>query len=409
MLTSDLIRYKITDDQINPAYISRKEAGRYLRVSEDLIGIYRSSVGLTQGEIKRRLEDYESTSTDYRIFRGLAKLLEEKATYSPPHDWDYPQIREEVFQEATKAYPIVTQPDLIYQTRREDVLESIAQKLGVAPQELGYGLYGDLLQNHILTNMEKIIPEELLRRYNLALAQGILYRSLRMRIELFSDYKPIFRYIKLARLIYLIERNPKGGYLITLTGPASLLRRTQKYGVNMALFLPGLLLASKWRMWADVSTRAGLKVFSLDQNCGLHSHYHPEKLFNSKLEEMFAQKFSKKPTEWKMEREGEIIDLVGRVFIPDFTFTHQDGRRASLEIVGFWTPEYLEKKLKKLRAAGRRNLIVAVNQTLNCSPDDFSGPVIFFKYSLKPSQVLEKLEEIGRMLKEEEVPNFAGS
>lgn len=154
MLTSDLIRYKITDDQITPAYITRKEAGRYLQVSEDLIGIYRSSVGLTQGEIKRRLEDYESTSTDYRIFRGLAKLLEEKATYSPPHDWDYPQIREEVFQEATKAYPIVTQPDLIYQTRREDVLESIAQKLGVAPQELGDGLYGDLLQNHILTNWD---------------------------------------------------------------------------------------------------------------------------------------------------------------------------------------------------------------------------------------------------------------
>lgn len=406
MLTSDLIRYRIIDDQITPAYITRKEAGRYLRVSEDLIGIYTSSVGLTQGEIKRRLEDYESTSTDYRIFRGLAKLLEEKATFSPPSDWDYPRLREKVFHQATKEYPIVIQPDLIYQTRRENVLESIAQKLGVSTQELGDGLYGDLPQNHILVDMEEITPEGLLRRYNLALAQGILYRALRMRIELSSNYKAVFRYIKLAGLIYLIEKNPQGVYSITLTGPASLLRRTQKYGVNMARFLPGLLLASKWRMWADVSTPAGLKVFSLNQDCGLHSHYHPEKLFDSKLEEIFACRFKKRQTEWKMEREGEIIDLRGRVFIPDFTFTHQDGRKASLEIVGFWTPEYLEKKLEKLRAAGRRDLIVAVNQTLNCSPDDFSGPVIFFKYALQPSQVLEKLKEIGRMPEKEEIPGF---
>ena len=400
MLTSDLIRYKITDDRIIPAYITRKEAGRYLKVSNDLTGIYTNSVGLTRGEIKRRLEDYESVSTDYRIFRGLSKLLEEKATYSPPFDWDYPQLREEVFQEAVRAYPIVTQPDLIYQTRREDVLMPIARKLGVSTQELNDGLYGDLPQNHILVNMEKIAPEELLRRYNLALAQGILYRALRMRVELRSDYKAVFKYIKLARLIYLIERGPKEGYHIMLTGPASLLRRTQKYGVNMAFFLPGLLLASRWKMWADVATTAGVKVFSLDQDCSLHSHYRPERLFDSQLEERFARQFSQKPTEWKLEREAEVIDLRGRVFIPDFTFTHPDGRRASLEIVGFWTPEYLEKKLEKLRAAERGDLIVAVNQTLNCSSDDFSGPVIFFKYSLKPSQVLEKLEEVGRMPQE---------
>jgi predicted nuclease of restriction endonuclease-like RecB superfamily len=78
--------------------------------------------------------------------------------------------------------------------------------LGGPTQELGDDLYGDLPQNHILVDMEEITPEGLLRRYNLALAQGILYRALRMRIEPFSNYKPIFRYIKLAGLIYLIEK-----------------------------------------------------------------------------------------------------------------------------------------------------------------------------------------------------------
>jgi len=40
----------------------------------------------------------------------------------------------------------------------------------------------------------------------------------------------------------------------------------------------------------------------------------------------------------------DIFDLGAQVMIPDFAIEHPDGRRAILEIVGFWTPEYLESK-----------------------------------------------------------------
>ena len=42
----------------------------------------------------------------------------------------------------------------------------------------------------------------------------------------------------------------------------------------------------------------------------------------------------------------------------------RDGRsrRYVLEIVGFWTPDYLESKCRRLRAAGIDNLILCVDQ-----------------------------------------------
>jgi len=41
------------------------------------------------------------------------------------------------------------------------------------------------------------------------------------------------------------------------------------------------------------------------------------------------------------------------VFIPDFGF-EKNGVKAYLEVVGFWTDEYLQKKLGKLRESTLR-------------------------------------------------------
>ena len=52
------------------------------------------------------------------------------------------------------------------------------------------------------------------------------------------------------------------------------------------------------------------------------------------------------------------------LFLPDFTMRHADGREALVEVVGFWTPEYLEAKVRKIRAASLRSLILVVYRGL---------------------------------------------
>ncbi|HEX7033640.1 MAG TPA: DUF790 family protein, partial [Nitrososphaera sp.] len=73
--------------------------------------------------------------------------------------------------------------------------------------------------------------------------------------------------------------------------------------------------------------------------------------FDSLVEEKFARKFNEVAGEgsgWKLVREPDpLIVADGKAFIPDFMF-EKYGSRVYLEIVGFWTPEYLERKLQKI-------------------------------------------------------------
>jgi hypothetical protein len=94
--------------------------------------------------------------------------------------------------------------------------------------------------------------------------------------------------------------------------------------------------------------------------------------------------------------------------IPDFAF-ELGGRRIYLEIVGFWTPEYLKRKLAKLReAAAETDLIVAADSSLGITRK-LPGRVIFFEKEVPLKPVLEELEAVERdqMRREEEAATRA--
>ena len=47
----------------------------------------------------------------------------------------------------------------------------------IGPEQVRAWLYADLPEAHVLTSFEAPTPEVLLERYNLAQAQGVLYRA----------------------------------------------------------------------------------------------------------------------------------------------------------------------------------------------------------------------------------------
>ncbi len=85
--------------------------------------------------------------------------------------------------------------------------------------------------------------------------------------------------------------------------------------------------------------------------------------------------------------------------IPDFRLVHNDGRDFLLEIVGYWRPEYLQKKFSQVQRANVDNLILAVSERLNLEKSgvkltDKSLKIIWFKDKLSPQNVLEFLEKL---------------
>lgn len=59
-----------------------------------------------------------------------------------------------------------------------------------------------------------------------------------------------------------------------------------------------------------------------------------------------------------LEREVDHYLIPGSVMIPDFRLVHPNGRTFLLEIVGYWRPEYLQKKFSQVRRAECDNLIL---------------------------------------------------
>jgi predicted nuclease of restriction endonuclease-like RecB superfamily len=69
-------------------------------------------------------------------------------------------------------------------------------------------------------------------------------------------------------------------------------------------------------------------------------------------------------------------------------------RRWILEIVGFWTPEYLARKLALYRRAGLRNLILCIDDERQCADGDLplGARVLRFRRHVAVDQVLRLLD-----------------
>ena len=404
MLPTDLLMNRVNGETVVPKRVELDEA--MVTIASELINIFTLSKGSTRAELNRHLLDLEGEETDYRFKRGLAHLLSgsfsEFETVSP---LEPPMLRERVF--AASAMVVASSRSTI------DTLQTVADQLSqelekeVLPEQIKQGLYADLPDNQILIEFKAPTPEALLHRYNLSQVQGIFYRASHVRIDAHrndpGEYKLLFRYTKLFQLMTYIEGDADHGFTLTMDGPTSLFNASTRYGLALAKMLPALLHVTKWTLTADLqmkdfySGEIRKTRFTIDSDCGLVSHYPPGKTYDSMLEEGFVDRWNKTKTEWKLEREVDLVPIPGSVMIPDFRLVHPDGRTFLFEIVGYWRPEYLRKKFYQVKMADRTDLILAVSERLNLEKagvkmQDIPDRVIWFKDKLLPKSVLALLD-----------------
>jgi len=143
------------------------------------------------------------------------------------------------------------------------------------------------------------------------------------------------------------------------------------------------------------STRPAKLVIS--NKDGFTSHLPSPDEFDSTLEESFAKKFGSERNGWQLIREGEILHDHQKTFAPDFTFRHIDGTEVLLEIVGFWTPEYLAHRRETLQQFRHHRILIAVPEKSLRQGANIGENVLVYKTALKLTPLMEILERI-RML-----------
>lgn len=336
---------------------------------------------------------------------------------------DSAAIRKALFEESSRRKFALTEME------RKEIFEVVASRLHLTSDTIASIMWSDLDDNQVLEEFDAIDVKSLIGWYNLALIQTLLFSCTKLEFSISGglNWKRVLRSVKRLGLMYYLQQQEdissnknKRGIVCSIEGPLSLFRLTDRYGTAVAKLLPSIIVLSKgtewhidaWIMRRTIEGQKTLYNFKLSDSeapslltdpfyyyynnnsnnnesdskrgrINREDQQQPSRLssdyFDSAVEEKFARKFEAAATAgWKLVREPDpLVVSDGRAFIPDFMI-EKYGRRVYLEIVGFWTPEYLERKLKKLAdiIVGNYNaespettidLFIALNKDLACS------------------------------------------
>jgi predicted nuclease of restriction endonuclease-like RecB superfamily len=395
MLTSELAIAAYRAGRVVPDRLTRRAHAHYLAYARQMLAVYRTGIGRTRRALHRDIENLFAAEPDCptRRIHAFCKLLDEAGTFRADRRGQAARLRLRVFTLAAAHHPLVRERDRLFDSLEVEVKARIAQDLGRPWDDIEAALYADVLDFQALDAFAGCTdPADLLSRYNVAQLQAALYRCERMVVTATRDFVPILRYAKLVGLLVETARAGPEAYRITLSGPATVLRATRRYGVLFARFLPALLACRGWRLEALIrtpwNTRADLVLTDRD---GFTSHFPAPAEFDSGIEAEFARAFGAERDGWRLLRAAEVLQQGQLVFVPDFVFRRDDGAEVLFEIVGFWTLEYLAKKREVLsRFRDRRVLLAVAERSLRpgaAVPPD----VLVYKSNLKAAPVLEAL------------------
>ena len=312
-------------------------------------------------------------------------------------------IRKELFEESSKRGFALTE------FGRREIIDKVASRINMPANDIIDIMWSDLEENLVLEWFDVISPEQLLAWYNLSLMQTLLFNCTKLEFSVTggSNWKHILRNIKRLGLMYNLQykaledekqainidetnndnrdikfinisntdRKNNSIIICSLDGPLSIFKLTDRYGTSIAKILPSIISTDTWSLKAWIVRKTmslGKKIyeFKMSNNdappLSREPYYNKESdkerkrtlytakelpqliYFDSGVEEKFSTKFEQYATGWKLIREPDPLILSnGKALIPDFAF-EKYGIRIYLEIVGFWTKEYLEKKIQKI-------------------------------------------------------------
>src|ERR1700755_2298501 len=159
MLTADLALSWQRGEQIKPRYVDADD-GEYLRAAEDLIALFVEHDGARRSTLEESWREYVGTGTDYKILRGLIKLLTDRCEFETSSTVEPVEIRRALFMRARLHHPVIDEET------RARVFAEVKNELASDADALDAAVYADLPENQTLDGFETIKPEELLDLYN---------------------------------------------------------------------------------------------------------------------------------------------------------------------------------------------------------------------------------------------------
>jgi uncharacterized protein len=382
-----LLSYRVRGSRLIPRFLEASDIP-WLR---ELLDEYQRFVGKRRRELASRLKEplaFESPDDKRRLAcHVLSRMLRSNAkTPLAPE-----KTRASLFSTAAKR-----NAERGRESWRDAVLQEAARALGSNASDLEASIFGDLSDEQFVSPLPAALsPNEVMLRSNLALVQGILQRANAVRIELDGNSRAVLRLAKLRGLICQATVRGAESAMVEISGPLALFRRTLIYGRALGELVPALAWCRRFKIEASCHVGGGAFDLVICSGDPIFPSNEPRR-YDSALEERFARDFQRFAPDWHVVREPQPIQIQGAHLFPDFALEHRlnPQRRWLLEIIGFWTPEYLEAKISSLRSAQIKNLIICVDAQRGCGESDFPNAtrVIQFRRRIDPAEVMAAIE-----------------
>jgi uncharacterized protein len=466
MLPIELLRVRISSkmNQIRPVFCDYENE---LSLPSKIIKMYEEMAEkkVSKANVDENVSKIEAKYADYKLVRGLCHLLEQRCVYASYTSSNIAfsdngnnnntnnavYLRRNIFEESSRnGYPVT-------ENERKYILQKVASKNNLTIDELELAMWNDLDKNKYLKNFDSLTSLQLVAWYNISIIQTVLLNCVKLEFSVYGgfNWKKILRKIKQLGLMYFLYSEPNlklasnnqtknqdmllgsnndKRIICTVDGPLSIVRLTDKYGMAMAKLIPLIIFTERWSIDATILRKSmnGIKktynfqLSNRDKDLPIfdashitsHTHVQSERdseiglsfnkyimdSFDSNVEKKFMDKFLTFSTDWQLAREPDPLILSdGKAFIPDFVF-EKHGVKVYLEIVGFWTKDYLKRKLEKIKdlttnpvtAEGAADLLIAANMDNYISENGEKIRIdsIFSKFIAKKNLIFYKKDEI---------------
>lgn len=425
------------------------------RLVEQAIAVFDEAAGKARDEYDA--QTLEAVMGDYRLGRCIEACLLAWYAFEQPGMGDLLAVGEqEALQARDIASPSLLRFALwdaanarggfVLPEERSQFLSDLAREWGLVaePERLDKLAVMDSDAAAVLRlKGEPPHPSEVLQLYNRGVVKTLLAHSTQVQFRLGSlpgdALRKAYFMAKRNGVLVDIEKDAPGGFVLTLFGPEQAFGTADKYGrrlADVALSLLRSLLGSA--PGSAIQGTASLilhdrpyrfhitgEVLQRLEYAPAYSEHAPagrlaetvaaysvgsvlepemdeeavEPTFDSLVEAALYRSFKSLERQgythgWRIQREPDpLLADPGVVLIPDFAFVRGE-RRVFMEVAGFWSPLYREKKVAKLRALsgnGDVALILAVPQDAATTFAGLPFPTVAYKKDVRATDMLALL------------------
>ena len=361
MLTRELLNYSIRKGIVYPRFVNTQEP-ELCRLAEDLVDMANKSVGHSWQEVQEALDIRTKGYHKQKVSRGLMKLVLDRLEVEKPgqEPWDF---RKQVFTSAMQVLENSSE-----NLSLEDYRAKVSEQIQKQAAELEHDLYSDLEARRAVAEFLPITATKLLDRYNLALAQGLLFFSKAISLHVDNleqtEIRRVLGWMRFCRLLTSIEPQDEG-YVLKIEGPASIFDGSKSYGMQLAIFLGAVPLLKRYFVSAQLelpTKKKGLLQLShedpLTSSLPGGAGYIPDEI-KSVIE--------------KVEVDGWCSDVspapkivgVNGIAVPDISFKREsDGLEIVIELFHRWHKGLLQRRIQQLTERPDEQYFIGVDRSL---------------------------------------------